>query len=357
MDRIPADYLVQQLEFIRLQFFDHVLIFCQGKPERRDRRLEAFLIALEIGIDLEGSVFAVPACHPVGAAAHRGMGQVAVLRIHHGGFQELLGEDLLRDALVFVPDIDAVTVVIDLAAGGDLRDRVRQEAEAEQFEEIRQVLGFHRELDHHVVENPDAGEVRKIPGDIILVTLQIGKIHGLSAQFRHFGGRLDQNGERVIPGGDLCAVGVVQVVRDLEYIPPGAVVVVDDYDRAGYGHRICVEDARVVGPGGQIVGVDQGADIDIGRGRLCRLAGFSRFRCFGGFGFLSHLIFGQRRKKSQQHDAGQQHRDHSFHIRSSPVRCFRFPLIRSRPPHESGCSPGLTLSRSRRWAQAALRVW
>ena len=98
------------------------------------------------------------------------MGQITVLRIHNRGLQQFLGENRLGDGFVRVADIAAVPVIIYLAAGSDLLDGIRQEADPVQLEEVRQIFGLDVKLDHPVAEDFDPFEIGTLAGHIFFVS-------------------------------------------------------------------------------------------------------------------------------------------------------------------------------------------
>ena len=245
--------------------------------------------ALELFVDLIMPVagLGIPGDHLVGAGDHGGMGIVSGLRIQDRLFQELscvhgIGEVLFkRDVLAVIADIDAASIVIDLAAGSDHADRVRHGHQQAQFEEVRQEFMVQRDLDLPVGNDVHAAQGERVrvvslaeiqllalhdllPGiDVVIVTQQVLRPVDLAADLFHFGAHHQQDGERVIPCRDGRAVGIIQVVRQhhgislVAEIVPARVVI--DHD-AGVHHV----HALVLVPVDQVIAVDQRTHVDIG---------------------------------------------------------------------------------------------
>ena len=267
IDRIPANHFVQQLELILFQFFDHVLVPGEGKAQLRNRGFEAFRVSLEIRVDLKRTRtgFAVPGSDRIRAAAHRGMGQVAAVRIHHRGLEQFPGKNPFSHFPVLIADIDALPVIINPAARGDLMDRIRQEPKPVQFKEIRKSLRLHPEFDHPVIRHPDTGKVRHLAGDIFLIAFQVGQVHRPAAQLGDLRCDLEQDGEGIVPGRDLCSVGIIQVIHQLEPVDPGFLLILK-HPLGSTDYRVGPEKSGIITPGNQVIGVDQRSHVNVGCG-------------------------------------------------------------------------------------------
>ena len=224
--------------------------------------------------------FLVPGLHDIGAGNDGRMGIIAGFRIQDRLLQQVHGEPVGRVVRVLVADVDAEAFVIDLASGRDHLDRVRNGHQQAGLEEVRQeisvqgddqlviVADFHTAQGEYVAFGAEvqglAGYDLFPGGDIVVVTEQVLRAVDLAADRRifDFGAHHQQEGEGIVPRGDLCAVRIVQVVRD-EHV----VGLVPDFvhrdlvfgDHAGIHHV----GALVLVPVHQVVAVDQGADVDV----------------------------------------------------------------------------------------------
>ena len=140
------------------------------------------------------------------------MGVVSRLRIHDRFLQELRCENRLLDACVLIADIDAFPVVIHLAARRNLCDGIRHAQQQACFEEERQEIGIQRNRELVVAENFQAGQGFAVPGDVRAVAENMLRAVDLSADLLDLRTHHQQHGERVVPGCDLGAVGIVQIV-------------------------------------------------------------------------------------------------------------------------------------------------
>ena len=158
-----------------------------------------------------------------------------------------------------------MAVVIDLAAGRDLLNRIWQEAQPIQFEEIRQVFMADGELDDIVRDHPQTGNIRHLSAEVLLKALDVAQVHGQSAQLRDQRRALEQHGERVIPGRNPGSVRKVEIVVQHNLIGPVAFHIVRNGHAAD--HRVVLaENAGIISPYRQIIAVQDAPDIDIRRG-------------------------------------------------------------------------------------------
>ena len=220
------------------------------------------------------------------------MGIVAGFRIQDGLPEQFGREHGVRKAQVIasffslvvrVADIDAAAVFhIDLAPGREDVDRVRNGHQKAGFKEVRQefmvqgdpdlmiAVHFHAaqgegvrvftvaEDQLFVVEDLRAGL------DVLVVAQKVLGAVDLAADRLDFGAHHQQDGERVIPRRDGRAVGIHQVVPQQELKDFVSILIQLNpilFHDAGVDHI----GTLILVPVDQVVAVDQGADVDIGR--------------------------------------------------------------------------------------------
>ena len=172
------------------------------------------------------------------------------------------GEDRLFDGRIDIADVDARSVVGDLAAGRDHFDRIRAVVQNRQFIEERLILGGHGDGQRIVAQHAHTGDhVARAALVVRHANDGVGR-DGLAANFGDLGRGREQDGKRIVIRGDRRSIGIGQVLGERQRIGAVAEVVVRDR-HAGHDAAVqAVGTARAL-PLHQVVAVQEHPNVDV----------------------------------------------------------------------------------------------
>ena len=161
-----------------------------------------------------------------------------------------------------VGQVYAIAVVCHLHSGSDLTDGIRYAVQQAQFIEERQVALVDCNVEHVVAHHFDAGQFLFLAADIVFISGNIFRGMHSTAKLRHFRRHGQQEGEGIVPGGDLCSVAVEQIPVQRHDEGHIAVVLGLNHHTAHYG-IIRYEHALFRVPLDQVITMDHVPDVQV----------------------------------------------------------------------------------------------
>ena len=130
------------------------------------------------------------------------------------------------------------------------------------LKEVREEIRTQGDDEGEVIRNLHTLQVADLAADISVITQDVLGTVDLAADLLNLRRHHEKQGEGIVPGGDLGAVGIEEIIRDLHIIAVVAVSVLGNLDARDH---IGVDDigALVLVPVHQVVAVEQGADINV----------------------------------------------------------------------------------------------
>ena len=177
-----------------------------------------------------------------------------------------LPQGQLLNNVVLVPDIHTVSVVRDFTAGSDRLDRIGIAVQQADLIEERQVFRADRDLQGVFPGYLHTGQVRSVPRCVVAPAGQVIRLFGRTADLADQGRGAQQPAERVVPGGDLRAVGIIQVIIQRQAVDMVPGIIPGDQASEGDHGRIQLEAADRGIPFDQVISVDQLPDVHVAGG-------------------------------------------------------------------------------------------
>ena len=229
--------------------------------------------AFVVFVDFEVRSLSVVCCQHIRSAAYLWVAVVSLFGIQYGLLQQFRRVDGLRLRRVFVADVDPVSVSVSrvqlrsgiyLASRCDFPDRIRYAQQQSRLEEVWQELVVQRDGQLVVVDHAHAAQPLLRSGNVVRRAFDVLRPVDFSADLLNLGRHHQQQGKRVVPGGNGAPVGIVQVIVQCQEIDFISFPAFHDHEILHHGLVDNIYPLALV-PVHQVVSVNQRAYVNVRR--------------------------------------------------------------------------------------------